>query len=567
MLLFVQAWNCPQEPCATRHAISPRSAISWAPTTPLFTPACMFFCASPTPDSSLLCACFHARPFSKLTYVDSFIPHLRECSKIVPRHAHTMLHLAEKTILGETEKGLPPLSPLGVSTRYRSIHRRIARVLAPSFLAPNSSASRDVERPTDFLDGMRGYAAFAVFCYHFFKPTHPGGHMGYGGNNGVSDYYPTQLPILRLIFSGHVSVSLFFVISGFSISLKPLKQARSGSYASFLETMTSATFRRTCRLYLPCVVMLWITFIMASLGAFDFSFKLKRHWPFLGNPLRIPNARHSVWVKFQDLLSDIYIWSDPLSQERANIHYGTQLWTIPVELNCSFISFLALIGLAKVRPAMRMGITAAIAAYFQLKHHPEATLFLAGNVLAELYLVRQERIKTNPSQQLETRRQKIQSCVLFVISLFLVSYPRRRARTGTFSAPLYTFATLLFNDDLDKVNFYITFGCVMMVWCVSRSRFLQSMFSTPVARYLGKTSFALYCVHQALINWFGYRSMLYFWTLTGKQTTGQYELGLVLAWIFQTIVTIWAADIFWRFIDLPTVRITKRLEELCVVRS
>jgi peptidoglycan/LPS O-acetylase OafA/YrhL len=478
-----------------------------------------------------------------------------------------MLQLAEKTLLGETEKGLPPLSPRGVSTRYRSIHRRIARVLLPSFLAPSSSATRDVDRPTDFLDGMRGYAAFMVFCYHFFKPTHPGGHMGYGGNNGVGDHYLTQLPILRLIFSGHVSVSLFFVISGFSICLKPLKQARGGSYTSFLDTMTSATFRRTCRLYLPCVVMLFITFVMNSLGAFDFTFKMKRNWPFLGNPLRIPDARHSVWHKFQVLVGEIYLWSDPLNSERAVIHYGTQLWTIPVELNCSFISFLALIGLAKVRPAMRLGITAAIAVYFQSKHHPEATLFLAGNALAELYLIRQERAKADPSQQLETRSQKIQSCVLFFIGLFLVSYPRRRARTGTFSALLYSFATMLFDDDNDKVNFYITIACIMMVWSVSRSRFLQGWFSTPVAKYLGKTSFALYCVHQALINWFGYRSMLFFWTLTGKQTTSRYELGLVLAWIIQTIATIWVADIFWRFIDLPTVRITKRLEEMCVIRS
>jgi peptidoglycan/LPS O-acetylase OafA/YrhL len=156
---------------------------------------------------------------------------------------------------------------------------------------------------------------------------------------------------------------------------------------------------------------------------------------------------------------------------------------------------------------------------------------------------------------------------LFFIGLFLVSYPRRRARTGTFSALLYSFATMLFDDDNDKVNFYITIACIMMVWSVSRSRFLQGWFSTPVAKYLGKTSFALYCVHQALINWFGYRSMLFFWTLTGKQTTSRYELGLVLAWIIQTIATIWVADIFWRFIDLPTVRITKRLEEMCVIRS
>jgi peptidoglycan/LPS O-acetylase OafA/YrhL len=482
-------------------------------------------------------------------------------------HAHAMLQLAEKTILGETEKGLPPPSPLGVSTRYRSIHRRIARVLVPSFLAHNTSAPRDVERPTDFLDGMRGYAAFAVYCCHFIMPTHPRGHMAYGGNDGVADYWATQLPIIRLIYSGHVSVSLFFVISGFSISLKPLKQARNGSYSSFFDTMASATFRRTCRLYLPCLVMLWITFIIACLGAFDFSYALTKNWPFLSKPLRIPIAHHNVWLQFKDWAAQVYLWSDPLGRRTQHIPYGVQLWTIPVELSCSFVSFLALIGLAKVRPVMRMAITTAIGAYFQFKRHPEATLFLAGTTLAELYLIRQERVAFAPSRKSETQSQKIQSCLLFVVGLFIASYPPSGANKGTFSAPLYHVAYFLFGDMLEILHLYVTLSSVMLIYIVSRSPFLQGVFSTPLARYLGKTSFALYCVHQAMINWFGYRSMLFFWTFTGNETTARYELGLIIAWFFQTIVTVWAADIFWRFVDLPTVGITKRLEDMCVVRS
>jgi peptidoglycan/LPS O-acetylase OafA/YrhL len=480
---------------------------------------------------------------------------------------YTMLHLAEKTILGETEKGLPPPSPLGVSTRYRSIHRRIARVLIPSFLAHNSSAPRDVERPTDFLDGMRGYAAFAVYCCHFIMPTHPLGHTAYGGNGGANDYWLTQLPIIRLIYSGHVSVSLFFVISGFSISLKPLKQVRNGAYSSFLDTMASATFRRTCRLYLPCLVTLWITFIIACFGAFDFSYALTKNWPFLSKPLRIPVAHPNIWLQFKDWAGQIYLWSDPLSRRTFHIPYAVQLWTIPVELSCSFVSFLALIGLAKVRPALRMGIMAAIGAYFQFKRHPEATLFLAGTILAELYLIRQERAKSAPSQTSETQTQKIQSCILFVIGLYIASYPPNGGGKGTFSAPLYHVAYFLFGTSVEILHLYVTIASVILVYAVSCSPLLQRMFTTPLARYLGKTSFALYLVHQAMINWFGYRSMLFFWTFTGNDTTARYELGLLISWFFQTIVTVWAADIFWRFVDLPTVGITKRLEEACVVKS
>lgn len=392
--------------------------------------------------------------------------------------------------------------------------------------------------------------------------------MGFGGNNGVADYWPTQLPILRLIYSGHVSVSLFFVISGFSISLKPLKQARNGSYSSFFDTLSSAIFRRTCRLYLPCFATLFLTFIMACCGAFNFQYALTKNWPFLSKPLKIPIIHPSVWEQFKDWVGQVWQWTDPFARgSRQHIPYGVQLWTIPVELCCSFVSFLALIGLAKVRSNLRMGITTAVAVYFQAKRHPEVTLFLAGGVLAELYLIRQERATSAPSRTLESRAEKIQSVFLFILGLFIASYPPNGADKATFAAPLYHIATFLFGRSADLLYLFVSIASVLLVYVVSRSPFLQDLFSTPLAKYLGKTSFALYCVHQALINWFGYRSMLFFWTLTGNDTTGRYELGLILAFFFQTVATVWAADIFWRYLDLPTVGITKRLQELCVVRS
>jgi peptidoglycan/LPS O-acetylase OafA/YrhL len=474
------------------------------------------------------------------------------------------------TQLGETDKTLTPSfpSPLSVSTHYRFMHRRVARILVPSFLSHNSPAPRDEKRPTDFLDGMRGYAAFTVFFSHFFMPTHPRGTMGFGGNKGVGDYWPTQLPILRLVYSGHVSVSLFFVIAGFYISLKPLKQARNGLYSSFLDTLSSAIFRRTCRLYLPCIATLFVTFVMACCGAFDFQYALTKRWPFGSKPVTSLAIQPNVWLQFKDFVGQVWQWSDPFARgSRQHIAYGVQLWTIPTELFCSFVSFFALVGLAKVRPNLRMGITTAVAIYFQFRKHPEVTLFLAGGVLAELYIMRQERAASATSRCQESRAKKMQSVFLFILGLFLASYPPKGADKAPFTAPLYHIATSLIGRSVDVLHLFVSIASVLLVYVVSRSHFLQDMFATPFAKYLGKISFALYCVHQALINWFGYRSMLFFWGLTGSNTTVRYELGLILAFFFQTIATIWAADIFWRCLDQPTVGVTKWLEAFCAVRS
>jgi peptidoglycan/LPS O-acetylase OafA/YrhL len=416
---------------------------------------------------------------------------------------------------------------------------------------------------------MRGYAAFAVYFCHFIMPTHPKAHMGYGGNNGVDDYWIPQLPILRLIYSGHICVSLFFVISGFSISLKPLKLARRGSHTALFDSMVSATFRRPARLYMPCFAILGLTFIIACLGAFDFSFALVKNWPFPSRPLRIPIAHHSVTAQFADFITQLWDWADPLNRKTQHIPYGVQLWTIPVELRCSFISFLTIIGLAKARPAIRMGTIAAIAAYFQFRRHPESTLFLAGTILAELHLIRQERIAAaGPSEDTETRSLKIKASLLFIFGLFLASYPPHGAQKALFWGPFYRIANLLVDDNGDaKLYFYTTIASTLLVWVVSRSNFLQTLFTTNCANYLGKVSFALYCVHQALINWFGYRSILFYWTFTGRDTTLSYELGIGAAWISQTIVTLWAADIFWRFVDLPCVEFTRWIERVCCVSS
>jgi peptidoglycan/LPS O-acetylase OafA/YrhL len=480
-----------------------------------------------------------------------------------------------ETSLEETEKGLPSPPILSVSTRYRSMYRRVLRNLLPSFLSQHSTLTRDEIRPTDFLDGMRGYAAFIVYCWHFIKHTHPHANIGFHGNKGVNDYWINQLPILRLMYSGHVSVFLFFVISGFSISLKPLKLARSGSFSAFFDAIVSATFRRTCRLYLPCFATLAITFFMVCCGAFEFSDALtKKNSPFRNKPARIPIAYHSVLKQFRDFVSQVWTWSDPLARQKQNPSYGSQLWTIPIELRCSLLIYVALIGLAKVRPTIRMSVNVAMGVYFLLESHPEVTLFLSGTILAELYLIRQEHTLIRqehtvspPSRNSESRKQRIQSCLLFVLGLFFASYPLHCGEESTFTAPLYRVSSFLIGKSISSPNLFVTIGSVLLVYVVSRSPFLQDMFTTSVARYLGKTSFALYCVHQAMIDWFGYRSMLFFWSFTGHDTVFRFESGLVLAWIFQTIATIWVADIFWRFVDVPTISITKWLEEICSSKS
>lgn len=77
--------------------------------------------------------------------------------------------------------------------------------LKPSFLDRNAKPAK--VHPTSWLDGIRGYASFCVFIYHFQHMFHQKYLLGYGSNGGIDDYWLIQLPIIRLIFTGGPMVS------------------------------------------------------------------------------------------------------------------------------------------------------------------------------------------------------------------------------------------------------------------------------------------------------------------------------------------------------------------------
>jgi peptidoglycan/LPS O-acetylase OafA/YrhL len=87
---------------------------------------------------------------------------------------------------------------------------------------------------TAWLDGARGLAAFFVFLRHFEFCYHRKGSISYGTVKDPKypneNHHLLQLPVLRLLYSGEAMVAIFFVISGYALSLKALKLIRKSSY-------------------------------------------------------------------------------------------------------------------------------------------------------------------------------------------------------------------------------------------------------------------------------------------------------------------------------------------------
>jgi peptidoglycan/LPS O-acetylase OafA/YrhL len=78
------------------------------------------------------------------------------------------------------------------------------------------------------------------------------------------------LPIVRLVFQGgSLAVPIFFVMSGYLCSLKPLKLARAGKAEEVRTAVTKSAFRRLFRLMGPATFATVVSWILDRLGAYN----------------------------------------------------------------------------------------------------------------------------------------------------------------------------------------------------------------------------------------------------------------------------------------------------------
>jgi hypothetical protein len=141
----------------------------------------------------------------------------------------------------------------------------------PSFLRRNPGKHKELHE-TAYLDGLRGFACYAVFFAHHttaycFEVWHP---YGEGGNlHFVQTNYFFQLPIVRLMFNGQAAICVFFVLSGYVLSYKPLKLIHAHDYEKLQGCLASSIFRRWWRLFLPVAALWTINLFLVEFGAFS----------------------------------------------------------------------------------------------------------------------------------------------------------------------------------------------------------------------------------------------------------------------------------------------------------
>lgn len=466
--------------------------------------------------------------------------------------------------------------------------------------------------PTAYLDGLRGVAAFAVYVYHFGTMWGLWIFNGYGST--VNDRYLIQLSFVRLLAAGKASVTLFFVISGYVLSIKTLTLIHKRQHSRILEVLSSSVFRRPFRLFLPIIV---VNAVIATLA--------QARFPFQNNAINgygAPPTLSSPYLQFRHWLDSVghifYVFQthglryqplDPASP------YIPASWTIPTEFKGSMVVFLMLLAFARAKKWIRLAVVAGAGVSWQFKRgDPDMALFCAGMLAAELSLVLppaticefSNKLLSQISRRTIHRLHHAIAAFWFIIALYLLSYPDHAAS----ATPGFRTLSLVSADPLAAQIFWVSVGSILLILALmysppttlpiqptlspashdhethgpddnhydpSTEPLFQRLFTSRLAQYLGFISYGMYLTHEHVNASLGVRYANPGYAMTEgywdslatlqepalsayiSESSWNYLKLLVPGWTLNTIVVIWVGDVATRAIDMPCVQLTKLL--------
>lgn len=503
-----------------------------------------------------------------------------------------------------TTRGVPG----SVFATFSRFVRNLLHLALPSFLINIVSNTQHSEhtnirsRKIVSLDGLRGIACLFVFHAHYAYSF--SNCLEEAGSDVLKERIMYQ-PYISLLWSGISMVNIFFFVSGYVLVGKSLRQIRSNDVSGAFSTISSAVFRRALRLYIPSMVTIMISVLMAHFHLFDAgnSFYWRTHAGNLGPQEAPPPRLGPLVAQIYDGLKDCYRMLDnTIPWGRFNIPYeldntarpaGTiydrHLWTIPVEFRCSMLIFMVLISTARVRSHWRMLIHVAFTLNCLLSERYPETLFIARMVFAEIDIVSEQlsvesnrtilsgpqcsyglSIEEKPARIIDWRLlttnrrfRHVSGLIMFIPGLFLLSIPPQDTYGYVAYRPTLSMVPLYIEE---KDDFIRVIGAIMTTWPVATSPIIAPLFCNPVAQYLGKISFALYLVHGAIIKslWYwlqpsvnNFVSGLPVW----EMPSGQFGRLWIMGYVIVLPVVLWSADVFWRLIDQRSISLARWVEE------
>ncbi|KAK4207036.1 acyltransferase 3 [Rhypophila decipiens] len=475
----------------------------------------------------------------------------------------------------------------GASTLLRLVPRQgwagnFVRQILPSFVAdaifPDHKPNYKLH-PTSYLDGLRGIASFIVFFCHYTENNWSALTPSYGLEPDKSDSF-VQLPYFRIIFSGRPMVHIFFVISGFVLSYKPIKSIHARDLDKCYTALASSTFRRAFRLFGPCIASTFIIMILIQFGYLSHV----RPWG--------EQIRNWISVVFHQITWG-WDWDRDLRPG-----YDIHLWTIPIEFAHSMLLFMVIMMVSRVRMRVRQAMVFGLMVYCLACGKWAGFEFLTGLFLAEWHVLKSNQSHAkewessdlldyaNPSRRSVFWRIGKPALHFFIIAvgLFLGGWPNHDAEK-TWGIRWFlekTPSPFAEMGGLAPQKFWFGVSAAFIVWTVGEVGVLKRLFEGPIAQYCGRISYAIYICHGPVLDIYqkkflgrpfepakgepgqkDFKAAVVGWGVKnwfGIETKSQITIGWFVGLLVLGPLVIWAADIFWRAIDNPVVSLGKKME-------
>jgi peptidoglycan/LPS O-acetylase OafA/YrhL len=397
---------------------------------------------------------------------------------------------------------------------------------------------------TEYLDGVRGLASVIVFVFHWSHIHFPGVNSGYRIRKHSSIW---QLPMIRFVYSGAAMVSIFFTVSGFVLTHRFIQKIHRREYTTLYPGLTSLTFRRALRLFLPSLASCVLAFICVSLGFVPIP-QVEGHKPF----------QHGLLALFQyiDREFDPWTWDSYMKG-----FYNPQLWSISLEYRGSMVVFLVVLALARSRTIVRMAVESIIVVHAFGHKRWDVALFIAGMLIAEVEVLVHD--STSASNIAQRKSVKTVMIICMLIGVWLSGYPRDHADKSWG----YRSLSRQWPHGGYRRRFWLGIGSILLVAPMSFLPRLQACFNTRLVRYFGKVSFALYLIHGLGNRMVGMWITRYAWQAFGTDEPAAYILSYLASTVIYVPIIFWWSDIFWRAFDVPSTQFAKWIEGECSSRT
>lgn len=374
------------------------------------------------------------------------------------------------------------------------------------------------------LEGLRGLAAVTVvldhFIYAFYALAIAGASLVSLQHLRIEDNLYGN-PIM-VITSGTFAVSIFFVLSGFVLSI--------GFFTTGdINVVRKLAAKRYLRLMVPALASIILCYALIVIFGTD---RLREAAQITGS-----NWLSGIWTIepnfFEALKSGFF---DIFYQSGNN--YNGVLWTMMFEFVGSFLvfGFLALFGKIKNRTILYVVLGLVT---FNTWFLP----FVIGMVVADLY--------THGYLKAIKLRFSV-TLLLLGISLFLGGYPILSA-DGT----IYQLLTIS-QIPLNWQMFWLTVGSTLLVLVVLVAQQLKDFFASSRVAFLGKYTFSLYLVHTAVLFTFTITTFLFLY----RQIGASYNLSVLISFILSIPVVIGVTILFEKYVDTPAINLSSRFSNL-----